>query len=65
MAQGTHDISIAGVVVGQIVVNSQGQGSIDWDTNDGTLPPGFPEVCLDDGVDVGGQVSGTLVMDCS
>ncbi len=41
---GQHAISINGVIVGQIFVGGGGNGNLEFDTNDGNFPPGFPDV---------------------
>ncbi len=58
---GPHDVEINTVVVAQIVVDLDGNGSLVFNTEDGTMPPGFPDVVAGDLVDVGGLASGTMV----
>lgn len=59
-APGTYDVSAASVIVGQITVNAMGDGALALDTDDGSLPPGFPILSAGDIVDVGAIVSGPL-----
>lgn len=64
LSQGTYGVTVAGVVVGTIAVDNRGRGELELDSTAGTLPPGFPDVMLNDVVQVGG-LSGTFGLDCS
>ncbi len=58
---GTHDIHVAGVVIGQISTDGSGDGELEYDTDDGFFPPNFPEANVGDIVNIGGLLQGTFV----
>ncbi len=61
----TVDVTIEGIVVGQIFVDDRGRGEIEFDASIGTFPPDFPQVFEGDIADIGGRTSGALALDCS
>lgn len=64
LAPGSYDVAINNVVVGHIVVDSRGRGELELDSEDGTLPAGFPHVAIGDVGDIGGVLFGTFALDC-
>jgi hypothetical protein len=60
---GTHAVRINGIDVGQLFVGGSGVGELEFDSNDGTMPPSFPPVGVHDVIDVVG-VTGVLELAC-
>lgn len=50
-------------LVGNVFISGGGVGELEYDTNDGTWPPNFPQVCECDEVTVGDLVSGNLELE--
>ena len=50
---GTYDVAINDVVVAQIFVEGSGKGEIEFRSQDGNFPAGFPEIQPGDVIDVG------------
>src|SRR5262245_28366625 len=61
---GTQDVTVAGVVVGQISVDASGTGELEFDTQIGNFPANFPDLVVGDAGDVGGIASGQFVASC-
>ncbi len=57
---GSHAIMVSGQNVGQIMVNAGGFGLVEFDTNDGNFPPGFPDVLIGDTASVGNLATGLM-----
>ncbi len=57
---GAHGVSVGGLPVGQVFVDGGGTGILEFDTNDGTFPPGFPEVSMGDNVSIGNITAAPL-----
>ena len=54
----THDIHLNGDWVGQISIDNDGTGEMEYDTHDGNFPRWFPQIFEGDLVNVGGLVTG-------
>jgi hypothetical protein len=62
---GSHNITVQGVVVGQVNVGGGGSGGVDWDTQEGNFPSNFPNIGSGASINVGGQASGAFFLSCS
>ena len=63
---GTYNLIVGGVVVGQIVVDSSGEGEVEFSTNSDevgelSLPSNLPDIVAGTVVEIEGIASGTLV----
>ena len=61
----TVDVTVNGVVVGQMSIDDRGRGELTFDSSLGTMPAGFPSLNAGDVISIGGQSSGALAVDCS
>lgn len=57
---GVYDVTAGGQLVGQITADSGGDGQLRFDTEDGTMPAGFPELAIGDAVSVSSVINGVL-----
>ena len=61
----TVNVTVNGVVVGQMAIDNRGRGELTYDSSLGTMPTGFPNLQAGDVVGIGSSVSGSLLVDCS
>ncbi len=57
---GAHAVFVRDVNVGQIFVDGGGAGVLEFDTNDGTFPPSFPDVIMGNVVRIGSVTEASL-----
>ncbi len=63
LSQGVYEVLVNGMVVGHIVVDNRGRGELEYDTEDGSFPAGFPRINVGDVGEIGSLI-GDFRGDC-
>ncbi|MCA9242747.1 MAG: hypothetical protein KDA32_02240 [Phycisphaerales bacterium] len=63
-AAGPHDVTLDGVVVGQVAVGADGKGELEFEASKGEIPAGFPALSVGSTAEVG-ALGGAMSLDCS